>query len=107
MCLVFTASSSSVRVRHCIVLDRMAHKTLAEYHCLSTLAAVVSTVTLGGCRAALRRQALGDRKGISRFGNFSAPLDEALINVVLVRCPCRLRGLRRLCERWAVALRRA
>ncbi len=32
-------------------------------------------------------QALGDRKGISRFGNFSAPLDEALINVVLVR-PC-------------------
>jgi len=28
-------------------------------------------------------QALGDRKGISRFGNFSAPLDEALVNVVL------------------------
>lgn len=28
-------------------------------------------------------QALGDRKGISRFGNFTAPLDEALINVVL------------------------
>lgn len=28
-------------------------------------------------------QALGDRKGIYRFGNFSAPLDEALIQVVL------------------------
>lgn len=28
-------------------------------------------------------QALGDRKGISRFGNFSAPLDEAAINVIL------------------------
>lgn len=28
-------------------------------------------------------QALGDRKGISRFGDFSAPLDEALVHVVL------------------------
>eukprot|EP00850_Spirogloea_muscicola_P003177 SM000012S25439 [mRNA] locus=s12:1139176:1140819:+ [translate_table: standard] len=28
-------------------------------------------------------QALGDRKGIHRFGDFSAPLDEALIHVVL------------------------
>ncbi|RZB88992.1 Imidazoleglycerol-phosphate dehydratase, partial [Glycine soja] len=27
--------------------------------------------------------ALGDRKGINRFGNFSAPLDEALIHVSL------------------------
>lgn len=33
-------------------------------------------------------QALGDRKGINRFGNFSAPLDEALIHVSLVRCIC-------------------
>ncbi|KAH1241956.1 Serine/threonine-protein kinase Nek5 [Glycine max] len=28
--------------------------------------------------------ALGDRKGINRFGNFSAPLDEALIHVSLL-----------------------
>ncbi len=28
-------------------------------------------------------QALGDRKGIVRFGNFLAPLDEALVQVVL------------------------
>lgn len=29
-------------------------------------------------------KALGDRKGIRRFGDFSAPLDEALVHVVLV-----------------------
>jgi imidazoleglycerol-phosphate dehydratase len=28
-------------------------------------------------------KALGDRKGINRFGNFTAPLDEALVQVVL------------------------
>jgi len=33
-------------------------------------------------------QALGDRKGIHRFGDFSAPLDEALVHVVLVRVVC-------------------
>jgi len=30
-------------------------------------------------------QALDDRKGINRFGDFSAPLDEALVHVSLVR----------------------
>ncbi len=30
-------------------------------------------------------KALGDRKGIHRFGDFTAPLDEALVHVVLVR----------------------
>ena len=32
-------------------------------------------------------QALGDRKGIHRFGDFTAPLDEALVHVVLVGIP--------------------
>lgn len=40
----------------------------------------------GARGASCRRQALGDRKGIHRFGEFTAPLDEALIHVVLVRC---------------------
>ncbi|ERM96228.1 hypothetical protein AMTR_s00001p00129390 [Amborella trichopoda] len=31
-------------------------------------------------------QALGDRKGVNRFGDFSAPLDEALVHVALMRC---------------------
>ena len=36
-------------------------------------------------------RALGDRKGIRRFGDFTAPLDEALVHVVLVlpsQCCC-------------------
>lgn len=33
-------------------------------------------------------EALGDRKGIHRFGDFTAPLDESLIHVSLVRVLC-------------------
>jgi hypothetical protein len=36
-------------------------------------------------------QALGDRKGIHRFGDFTAPLDEALVHVVLARARLRER----------------
>ena len=36
-------------------------------------------------------QALGDRKGIVRFGDFAAPLDEALVHVVLVRARSAVR----------------
>jgi imidazoleglycerol-phosphate dehydratase len=32
-------------------------------------------------------EALGERRGIVRFGDFCAPLDEALVHVVLVRKP--------------------
>ena len=53
------------------------------------LKALVHTLTLLVAGAALAfgtalSKALGDRKGIHRFGNFSAPLDEALVDCVLV-----------------------
>lgn len=45
-----------------------------DHHTNEDVALAIGTATL---------QALGDRKGINRFGDFSAPLDEALVHVSL------------------------
>ncbi|KAF3620773.1 Imidazoleglycerol-phosphate dehydratase [Capsicum annuum] len=69
------------------MLDQLASHGLFEVHVKATgdihiddhhtnedVALAIGTALL---------QALGDRKGINRFGDFSAPLDEALIHVAL------------------------
>ena len=38
------------------------------------------------CLGSAVRDALGDRKGIERFGNMKAPLDEALVEVTVDHC---------------------
>ncbi|KAK6929962.1 Imidazoleglycerol-phosphate dehydratase [Dillenia turbinata] len=45
-----------------------------DHHTNEDVALAIGTVLL---------QALGDRKGINRFGDFTAPLDEALVQVTL------------------------
>lgn len=63
------------------------HCTLQNYFPLLALGKVDLLVTPVATTNGSMPQALGDRKGISRFGNFTAPLDEALIHVVLVCIP--------------------
>ncbi|KVI07976.1 Imidazoleglycerol-phosphate dehydratase [Cynara cardunculus var. scolymus] len=50
-----------------------------DHHTNEDVALAIGTALLG---------ALGDRKGINRFGDFTAPLDEALVHVALVWSHC-------------------
>ncbi|CAJ2630237.1 unnamed protein product [Trifolium pratense] len=56
------------------MLDATGDTHIDDHHTNEDVALAIGTALL---------QALGDRKGINRFGNFSAPLDEALVHVSL------------------------
>lgn len=59
-----------------LVVDAEGDTWIDDHHTNEDIALALGTA-LG--------MALKDRKGIHRFGDFSAPLDEALVHVVLVR----------------------
>lgn len=58
-----------------IKIDAKGDTWIDDHHTVEDIA-----LAFGGALS----QALGDRRGIYRFGDFSAPLDEALIHVALV-----------------------